>query len=168
MNTETNFIEVRQHLATDVSSDILKKDIEKLLAEIEKLQIWTLSYGNRVNDKLDVLEGQMRDLIEENTRLIQGRDSAFLERDLCVSLIAKLSSKLGFPVAMRDENIVIDLPSGRVFWRIAEAERYLFELFATTQTPISNHPPGVTESKLENISENIEDVYTRVMNPGLY
>ncbi len=130
------------------------QDTAVLQAEIDRLQSFIREYGESVTRKLDSIEECSTQLEAENQRLITAKETMRIERDACISLLAKLALAQGLTVgATEDNSIVVELPSGQVSWKIAESETHLLDgLPVYTQT--------VQELELQ-------ETYTRVMNPGI-
>lgn len=129
-------------------------DVEKMKAEVDRLQQQLQAYTAAVGSKVDSIEDGMERLITENERLIALRQSAEVERDAVVALAAELALAAGMNAGNVDNAIVaIDLPSGQVSWEIASSEAHL----------IAKLPRY--ENELENLE--ISDKYDRVMNSGV-
>lgn len=88
-------------------------------------------------------------------------DAVYTERNMCVSLLAKMARALGLPAGLRDDPeeseefrtvCYIHLPSGQVSWHIPASERHLFDGLPPYPHAWDGH---TTEEK-----------YERVMNPG--
>ena len=104
--------------------------------------------------KLNRIEDNMNRLLAENEKLIILRDAAYVERDACVALAARLAQAQGMTVGVvGTETVVVELPSGQVSWEFGASEAHLFEML----------PPYTGEIEvLEPV-----DQYRRVMNPGI-
>lgn len=113
-----------------------------------------IDYKNVVLRKLNSLEHDMNRLVAENERLVQARESAYVERDACLGLIAQLAAKCGLTTGVVNGNtVVVDLPSGQVSWDVEASESHLFAELPEYSNPI------------EEIE--IMEKYRRVMNPGV-
>ena len=125
-----------------------------LLLTVEQLQNEAAQYRETVLRKLTTIETDMGRLLDENERLIQVREAAFVERDSCIGLLAKIAQKAGLSVGVANSTtLALDLPSGQVAWQFEEAEAHLLECLPVYSKPIED---------LEIIEK-----YTRIMNPGL-
>jgi hypothetical protein len=89
------------------------------------------------------------------------KDNAYKERNLCVSLIAKMAHKMGLPVGIQlspnegepDWHIIfIELPSGQVSWH-----------FHSNEIP---HFTGYPDYKKKWDGHNWDEKYKRVKSPG--
>jgi len=53
-------------------------------------------------------------------------DEAYLDRNLCVQVIARMAQKLGYNVGIKENGdwpiLYIDLPTGQVSWHIPKAD----------------------------------------------
>ncbi|MEJ1472138.1 MAG: hypothetical protein RPU59_13890 [Candidatus Sedimenticola sp. (ex Thyasira tokunagai)] len=69
-------------------------------------------------------------------------DSAYLERNRSIALLAKMAMALGLTAGVGQDNnedwspewrnvVYIDLPTGQVSWHFHEREKYLFEALPT-------------------------------------
>jgi hypothetical protein len=106
-----------------------------------------------IDQKLTALETDMNLLVKENLRLIEERESAYVELDSWVSLLAKLAAAKDLVVGLVNATTVaIELPSGVVTWEFAESEAHLYEALPNYAKPLE-----VIDRK-----EN----YIRIMNPG--
>jgi hypothetical protein len=111
--------------------------------------------------RLNELEQDLVRLEAENSRLRTNTQSTYFERDACIGLIARMAVRLGLKAGCvqrqtelgLERRVVVDLPSGQVSWDYLEAEAHLFEW-------LPEYPAPVQE-------QSIQDIYMRVMNPGL-
>jgi hypothetical protein len=124
-----------------------------LLLTIEQMQKESFEYKNTVLRKLNTLEADMERLVKENERHFTIRESAFVERDTCISLLIKLAVKLGFAAGVSGNNVVLELKSGQVSWDFAESEIHLLEGLPAYHKPI------------EEI--DMVEKYSRIMNAGI-
>lgn len=125
-----------------------------LLMTIEQMQKEAFDYKNTVLRKLTSLEEDMERLVKENERHYRIRESAFVERDTCISLMVKMAMKLGFATGVSGNNVVLELKSGQVSWDFADSEMHLLEGL-----------PPYTKA-IEEIDE--VEKYSRIMNAGIY
>ncbi len=108
---------------------------------------------NPFQQRLDSIEADMQKLLDENTRLIRDRESAYVELDSWVSLLAKLAVQKGLSAGLANPTtFAMDLESGQVSWEFAESEAHLFEELPAYEKPLE-------------VMENREK-YRRIMNPG--
>ena len=152
------------------SMELLSKDRALLLAEVERLTKFVGSFSDQVNEKLDLLEADMERLEKENERLRKMCKSANTERDVCISLIAKMAVGLGIPVGIGQyevaeedssgqsniqlqNRIILELPSGQVSWDFLDAESHLFE--------------GLPKYEGALEIQTIQETYSKIMNPEL-
>lgn len=125
-----------------------------LLMTIEQMQKESYDYRNTVLRKLNELEKDMERLVKENERHYEIRESAFVERDTCISLLVKMAIKLGFAAGVSGNNVVLELKTGQVSWDFAESEMHLLEGLPAYTKPI------------EEI--DVVEKYSRIMNAGIY
>lgn len=131
-----------------------KDNTALLVAEVERLNKYIKDHGTHVSQQLDVLEADMERLVAENARLITVREMAFVERDACVGLLARIALTHGMNVGtVAGNTVALDLPSGQVSWTFEESEAHLIETL-----------PAYT-GEIEKME--ITEKYARVMNPGL-
>ncbi len=124
-----------------------------LLITIEQMLKESFEYKNTVLRKLTTIETDMGRLLDENKRLIDDRESTYVERDTCISLLVKLAIKQGVVAGLSGNNVVMELKSGQVSWEFADTELHLFEGLPSYEKPI------------EEIS--IVEKYSRLMNSGI-
>ena len=92
-------------------------------------------------------------LVDKNLALVAEKESAYVELDSWVSLLAKLALANGVTAGLVNATTVaIDLPVGTVTWEFAESESHLYETLPNYAKPLE------VVDKLEN--------YRRIMNPG--
>lgn len=91
----------------------------------------------------------------------QEKDGAYAERNMCVSLIANMAMKMGYPVGIGKTNIegwnpeynnivYIDLPSGQVSWHYHDNETQLFDHLPKYDAKWDGHD---TQVKYERVLE---------------
>jgi hypothetical protein len=172
MLSQSQFLEIKKRSESDQSPsiDTLLEDRALLLREVERLTKFVKNFSERVNEKLDALESDMLKLENENERLRNNYNSSNLERDICVSLIAKMAALLKISVGIKtcefaeksnggnevvqlQNRVIVDLPSGQVSWDYLESEGHLFE--------------GLPEYSGHVEMQEIQDIYFKIMNPNL-
>jgi hypothetical protein len=122
-------------------------------SELALLKKQMSDYTASVNAKLGGLEADMEALLAENRRLIDLRESAQVELDLCVALIGRLASKAGLGAgAAGGDTVVVQLPSGQVSWQLSPSQLHALE-------ELPRYPGPVEELE-------IQEKYKRVMKPG--
>jgi hypothetical protein len=142
------------------------QDSVALVAEIKRLARLIVEHGARVEASLSSLESDMFRLEDENARLRSLRDSAYVERDACVSLLARLALAQGLDAgthrttsvstttaSLPENRVVVDLPSGQVSWDFLDADSHLFEALPQYRKSVE--------------ALEIQEIYARVLNPGL-
>ena len=127
-----------------------------LLITIEQLQNEALGYKQNVLRKLTTIEEDMGRLIAENENQITLRESAYIERDSCVGLIAKLAVANGAKAGVVPGKpiVVVELSTGQVSWEFAETEDHLFEGLPEYSKPVEEM--------------ELMEKYRRVMNAEIH
>ncbi|MGK5087196.1 hypothetical protein WDW86_06525 [Bdellovibrionota bacterium FG-2] len=137
-----------------IRKEFSPEDVAKLIAEVERLRGQVQNYNVSITQKIDTIESDMENLIEENSRLVGVKEGLSVERDACIALMARLARTNGINTGVTTNNtVVIDLPAGQVNWQFSADETHLIETLPTY------------ERTIEDIS--IEEKYNRVMNPGI-
>lgn len=140
-------------IQSPVTPLISLEEVKQVVAEIDRLERYIADYKLTVSQKLDEVESNRVQLEAENARLLSAKALAYVERDVCIGLIAQLAQTNGLKVGVAPENqIVLDLPSGQVSWAFNDSEAHLFSTL-----------PEYT-GKVETLE--ISEKYHRVMNPG--
>lgn len=101
-----------------------------------------------------------RELMSERLQ----KNGAYNERNMCISLIAKMAQAMGYVAGLGKHEgpdsdpefqdiVFIDLPSGQVSWHVHKDEMYLFDFLPTYAGKWDGHSTSVK--------------YNRVLNPGV-
>jgi hypothetical protein len=139
---------------SQMEANLNHEDIPRLISEIKRLKQYVHDYSNSVSHKIDAIEQNMILLENENSRLLSVKDVGYIERDVCIGLLASLAQAKGFRAGtVSDKFVVIDLPAGQVSWEYQSTEAHLF-------SGLPSYPDPIDEI-------SIEEKYRRVMNPGI-
>lgn len=150
MLTVNEIEEIKSKLS---ESEISRDSVMKLIAEVERLRGFVTDYSHSVTAQIGAIEDNMELLENENSRLLIAKNTALIERDACIGLLAQFAKRSGVQVGVTAFNqVVIDLPSGQVSWEFNESEGHLFKDLPIYDAIIEDMP--------------IEEKYRRVMNSG--
>ena len=91
-------------------------------------------------------------------RFESSSDEAYLDRNLCVQVMARMAQKLGYNVGIRENGdwpiLYIDLPTGQVSWHISKTD--IAGIFPEYQKEWDNHDVETKRKRLMKYIKNEE------------
>lgn len=111
---------------------------------------------------------------EELQKLREKKDAAYLERNRCVALIARMAVAMGLPVAVTKTSIegwseewhgciFIGLPTGQVSWHYHDSQAHLFEGLPRREEAWDGHD---TPEKYRRVAEAFRPAPSAAARPG--